>query len=158
MNYQEQKAKRAYELYLQGLPFKKVYAAVEKDGKYLVLKNAPDRKFKYQISGGGVDDGEDNETAIKRELREELNVNVEIVKSLGVLQYVRTWKYQDKVFDIDYESEIFLTKFLSYSHEHKFGLDGEFIPSIGVVGVAEISKEEMLKGVYEFADGGIKLD
>ena len=108
MNYYEQKAKYAYELFKKGLPFKKVYAVVEKDGKYVVLRNDnPNKKAKYQfsLSGGGVDEGEDNVTAIKREIKEELNMNVEVVRSLGNVNYSKTWSYQGKEFDIEYISE-----------------------------------------------------
>ena len=38
-----------------------------------------------ETSGGGVENGEDLETAIKRELKEELGVNVDIVCKIGVV-------------------------------------------------------------------------
>ena len=157
MNYYEQKAKYAYELFKKGLPFKKVYAVVEKDGKYVVLRNDnPNKKAKYQfsLSGGGVDEGEDNVTAIKREIKEELNMNVEVVRSLGNVHYSKTWSYQGKEFDIEYISEIFLTRFVSYSDNKNFGLPGEFEHGVCI---EEISKEELLENVFEFKDGGIKF-
>lgn len=151
--YYNKKAKYAYELYMAGKPFKKVYAAVKKGDMYVVLKNKNGR-YKYSLSGGGVDPGEDNITAIKREILEELNMNIEVIRSLGVRHYLRTWHYEEHEFDIDYEAEIFLTKFVSYAHNKDFGLDGEFSSEVSI---AEISKEEMLDTVYEFKDDKIRL-
>ena len=152
--YYIQKAKYAYSLFLEGKSFKKVYAAVEKDGEFIVLEHE-NGKYKYSLSGGGVDEGEDNLTAIKRELKEELNVNVEIVRSLGVIKYFKTWHFEGKDFDVDYEAEIFLTKFLSYDMNEQFGLDGEFTDK--KIKIAQISKDEMLGHVAEFCKFGLKL-
>ena len=154
MNYYDSKAKIAYEKFQKGLPFEKVYAAVQKGDKFIVLKNNKG-KYKYSLSGGGVDDGETAEQAIKRELMEELNIKVNINKNLGVCKYIRTWRYLDKEFDIDYVSHIFLTEFVSYGDYNKFGLDGEFDGKD--MSIVEISKEEMIENVFEFKDGGIEL-
>lgn len=156
-NYYNNKAKRMYELYLNNLPCKKVYAAVKKGDKFVVLKDDKNPKWKYQIAGGGVEDGEDNITAIKREIKEELNLNVKVIKSLGVINYVTPWTYENKTFDVKYEAEIFLTEFLSYANNTGFGVEGEFDGSVGVSGVVEVSKQEMLENVAEFKKDGIKL-
>ena len=155
MTYYEQKAKLAYELYQKGLPFQKVYAVVQKGNKFLVL-TVPDKRYKYSLSGGGIDEGEDVVTAIKRELLEEMNVHVEFVRELDTIHYVHTWRYQGKEFDVGYEAHIVLVKFLSYDEKRKMGLDGEFDGKN--VEIAEISKDEMLKNVAEFVDFGVKLD
>lgn len=156
-NYYNNKAKRMYELFLNNLPCKKVYAAVKKGDKFVVLKDDKNPKWKYQIAGGGVEDGEDNITAIKREIKEELNLNVKVIKSLGVVNYVTTWTYENKTFDVNYQAEIFLTEFLSYANNTGFGVEGEFDGSVGVSGVVEVSKQEMLENVAEFKKDGIKL-
>lgn len=151
--YYNQKAKYAYQLYTEGKPFKKVYAAVKKGDKYIVLKNKKGN-YKYSLSGGGVDPGEDNITAIKRELKEELNVNVKVVKPLGIVRLVKTWRYEGREFDVPYECEIFLTEFVSYANVKDFGLSGEFDDNFSV---AEVSKKEMVNNVFEFTKGGIKF-
>lgn len=155
MGYYEQKAKYAYSLFLEGKPFKKVYAAVKKGDNFVVLQHEKGRD-KYSLSGGGVDPGEDNITAIKREILEELNINIKIIKTLGVIKYIRTWHYEGKEFDIEYEAEIFLTEFVSYGDNKNFGIDGEF--SDKKISIAEISKKELLKEVAEFKDFHLKLD
>lgn len=152
--YYNQKAKYAYGLFTAGKPFRKVYAAVEKDGEFIVLEHESG-KYKYSLSGGGVDEGEDNITAIKRELMEELNINVEIVKSLGITKYQKTWHYEGKDFDVDYEAEIYLAKFLSYADNNNFGLKGEFDNKR--IKVSLISKKEMLENVAEFCKFGLKF-
>ena len=155
MNYFEKKVKRAYDLFLRGEAVPKVYAVVEKGEKFIVLENAKSNKFKYALSGGGVEEGEDNITAIKRELLEELNVKVEIVKSLGNIKYETTWEYEGKKFKVEFKAEILYTRFVSYGKNKKFGLNGEF--GTNVKGIAEITKEEMLKTVAEFTEFGVKI-
>ena len=154
MGYNEQKAKKMYELYVQGKACRKVYAAVEKDGKFIVLKNPADRKYKYSIAGGTVENNEDNIVAIKREILEELNINAEVVKSLGFLNWKQTWVFEGKEFQMPYQVEIFLTKFISYSNNNTLGLEGEFSKEVTV---EEVSKEEMVQNVYEFIVGNFKF-
>lgn len=139
----------------RGCLLEKIYAAVKKGDKYIVWKSKPCSTWKYQISGGGVDEGEDNVTAIKRELIEELNVNVNIIKSLGVIKYIKTWRYEGKEFDVDYEAEIFLTEFVSYSNNNQFGIEGEFAGK--EMEIVEISESEMLENVSEFKKFGLTL-
>ena len=40
-----------------------------------------------ETSGGGVEAGEDLETALKRELKEELGAEVEIMHKIGIVRY-----------------------------------------------------------------------
>ena len=155
MTYFEEKVKRYYKLYRKNKPILKTYAVVEKDDKFMVLTTTKGN-WKYCLSGGSVDDGETTETAIKRELNEELNVNVEIVKSLGFINYTSRWNYKGKEFDINNVAEIFYTKFVSFGNNTNFGLDGEF--NTNTTSNALISKEEMLENVAEFKKYGIKLD
>ena len=154
MSYYQQKAKYAYDLFLQGKPFKKVYAVVQKGDKYVVLHNKT--KNSYQLSGGGVDKGEDNIKAIKREIVEELNMQINIIKSLGTIKYFKTWRYEGKEFDVDYEAEIFYTSFVSYENNTKFGIEGEFDDK--KIDIVEISKETMLQKVAEFTKFGLKFE
>ena len=155
--YNEAKAKYAHELFQKNLPFKKVYGVVEKNGKYVVLKLKQGSIYKYFLSGGGVDEGEDNVTAVKREMVEELNMNVEVVKSLGTCECFRTWTYKGKSVDVRYETEIFLTKFVSYSSNKDFGLEGEFSQS-RVTGIVEVTKDEMINNVEYFVAHEIKFE
>lgn len=152
--YVNSKAERMYQLYMQGKPCRKVYAAVKKGDKYIVI-SAPGKKYKYQLSGGGVDGDESSTQALQRELLEELNVKVKNIKSLGQYTAIRTWHYKDIPFDVDYEVEVFHAEFASYANNTMFGLEGEFNTSVKI---EEITKEEMLKTVYEFVREGIKLD
>lgn len=154
-SYYKQKALRAKELYDKGLPFVKVYAPVRDGDKFIVLEKTTENGVEYQISGGGVDDGETLEDAIKRELMEELNVEVDVVKELGVYDKLyKTWHLEDESFDIRYEIHVFDTK-LKKQHDGKFGLDGEFN---GKFKIALVDKQTLLSNVKEFRDFGIKLD
>ena len=154
MSYYTNKAKLAYELHSKGLPFRKTYAVVEKDGKFLVL-TATKGKHKYMLAGGTIDNGEDVNTAVIREVMEELNVNVEVVKHLGTIKYQSNWNYEGNSFVMENVAEIMYTKFVGFSNNDKLGLDGEFDSDTQV---ALVSKEEMLNNVAEFVTFGVKLD
>lgn len=155
MSYYSEKCKHAYNCYKEGLPRKKVYAVVEKYDKFVVLKNDVRSNYKYSIPGGGIEKNEDFQTAIKRECLEELNMNVEFIKTLGVIYDKSKWEYKGKDFLVDDEMTIVYVKFDSYGNNNSLGIDGEF-NSQDIV--REISKEEMIKNVAEFVKYGIKLD
>ncbi len=153
--YYEQKAEYAWKLFCENKPFLKVYSIVQKDDKFLVLENSNKKNFKYSLAGGGVEEGEDIETATKREILEELNVRVKFIKELDVIHYVHTWHYKGKSFDVNYEAHIVLSEVISTDLSKKiFGLPGEFDKEIKVL---EISKEEMLKNVAEFVTFKVKF-
>lgn len=153
--YYEAKAKIAYELYCENKPFVKVYSIVQNGDKFFVLKNSKETaKYKYDLAGGGVDPGEDIETATKREVLEELNIVVKFVRDVDVLHYVRTWRYQGKEFDVNYEAHVVLSEYVSQNPNKKIGLKGEFDNNISV---AEISKKEMLENVAEFVSFNVKF-
>ena len=108
-----------------------------------------------ETPGGGVEDGEELISALKRELREELNVEVEIIKELGVYDKLyKTWRLDGESFDIQYEIHVFDTK-LKKKLDGNFGLEGEFNNSAKIV---EIDKETLISSVKVFRDYGIKID
>lgn len=154
MGYLEKKAKHAYKCYKKNVPRRKVYSVVEKDGRYLVLWNKPESRFKYSLAGGSIEKRETLEVAIIRELQEEMNINVEFVKKLGSIMTKSKWNYKGKEFEVNDDISVVLTRFVSYSDRSQLGLEGEFeIQDI----VVEISREEMIDNVYEFVEGGIIL-
>ena len=154
-DYYRSKALIAKDLYDKGLPFVKVYAPVRNGDKFIVLTKETESGIKYQISGGGVDKGETLEQAIRRELREELGVEVEIIKELGVYDKLyKTWRLDGEEFDVRYEIHVFDTK-LKKKFGGDFGLSGEFDKRFNIV---EVDKETLISKVKEFRDFGIKID
>ena len=153
--YFEKKARHAYTCYKENKPRQKVYAVVEKEDKFVVLKGREGAKYKYNLSGGGVEKGEDIITAIKREVLEELNIECEFVKTLGVICDKSKWEYKGKSFWVDDRMEIVYVKFLKYAKNSSYGIKGEF-ESQDII--AEVTKQEMLDNVAEFAKYGVKLD
>ena len=70
------------ELHDKGLPWVKVYAVVRYKDKFVVLTKEKDGKLEYMLAGGGVDEGEDINTAIKREIKEELHIKVKVINEI----------------------------------------------------------------------------
>ena len=154
-DYYRSKALIAKDLYDKGLPFVKVYASVRNGDKFIVLTKETENGLDYQISGGGVDEGESLEQAIKRELREELGVEVEIIKELGVYDKLyKTWRLDGEEFDVRYEIHVFDTR-LKKNLNSDFGLAGEFDKRFNIV---EVDKQTLISKVKEFRDFGIKID
>ena len=62
---------------------------VDDEGYYYFVRARRDDDFGRAVlietSGGGVEDGEDLEIAIKRELKEELGVDVDVICKIGVV-------------------------------------------------------------------------
>jgi nucleoside triphosphatase len=62
-------------------------AIIEKDGKILLGQKVKDRgpyPNTWLLPGGGVEEGESVEAAIKREIKEETGLDVKSLKKLGV--------------------------------------------------------------------------
>ena|SRR5690554_239620 len=59
-------------------------AIINIDGKTLVVQRSVDMKLplKWEFPGGKIEVGESDEHCIKREIREELNIEIEIVERL----------------------------------------------------------------------------
>lgn len=153
MDYFKEKEKHAYECYKAGVARKKVYAVVEKGDKFVVLRKKRS-KYKYSLAGGGIEDGEDIITAVKREILEELNIEAEFVRTIGIIHDKSQWNYEGFDFWVDDDMTIVYTKFVKYGDYDKFGVDGEFNTQDGV---EEITKEEMLNTVAQFTKYGLKL-
>lgn len=57
-----------------------VAAMIEKDGKYLITQRRPTATLPllWEFPGGRVEEGESDEVALARELREEMEIEVEV--------------------------------------------------------------------------------
>ena len=66
-------------------------AIFNSDGKLFIAqrgKKAKNERSKWQIPGGGVDFGETLEDALKREIREEHGIEIEILELLGICDHI----------------------------------------------------------------------
>lgn len=77
-----------------------VAAVVERDGKYLIAQRNPHAVFPllWEFPGGKVEPGEDDATALRREMMEELGVEV----AVGALLERKVHCYQD--FSVDFRA------------------------------------------------------
>lgn len=64
-------------------------AVIERDGRVLICRRRADQKhpLKWEFPGGKVEPGEDPETGLRRELREELGVEVEQAREITRFEY-----------------------------------------------------------------------
>jgi len=66
-----------------------VCAIIERDGKFLIARRPEGRHLakKWEFPGGKVEPGEDEISALRRELREELQVEVDIIDRLTPVEH-----------------------------------------------------------------------
>ncbi len=72
-------------------------AIFDKDGKLLITKRgkeAKNERGKWEITGGGVEFGETFEQAIKREIKEELGIEIDILELLGICDHIIPGEHQ----------------------------------------------------------------
>lgn len=64
-------------------------AVVERDGKIMICQRRPDAHngLKWEFPGGKLEDGEAPEEALKRELREELQIEADVGRILDAVFY-----------------------------------------------------------------------
>lgn len=68
-----------------------VTAFVEKNGKVLILKRSDKEKFLpeyYELPGGKIEFGETPEDALKREIKEETNLEITVINPFSTFSYV----------------------------------------------------------------------
>lgn len=154
--YYRKKAEYAKSLHERGLPWIKAYAAVRDGDKFLVLTYTDaNGEISYELAGGGIEENETPAEGIVREIEEELNVKVEIIRALGVYdKMVKTWRLDNETYDIPYEIHVFDTKIVKHVNK-KNGLEGEF--EAKGIKTALIDKKTMLSKVAEFTKMGFKL-
>lgn len=60
-----------------------VAAQIEKDGRYMITQRKPTSSLPllWEFPGGRVEDGETDEAALARELREEMEIDVEVLEA-----------------------------------------------------------------------------
>lgn len=65
-------------------PMNVTCAIIIKDNKILVAQRSEKMKLplKWEFPGGKIEENEDDYTCIKREIREEINIEIEIIKKL----------------------------------------------------------------------------
>ena len=116
-----------------------VAGLIKKDNKILIAKRATGDKDvfdRWEFPGGKVEIGEDEKQAIKREIKEEFDLNVKVIKFVTNNVY----KYPSKTIDLRlYECEYLDGEFNLHDHsEYKF-----------------VSKEEILN--YDLCPADVAL-
>ena len=74
-----------------------VAAVIKKNNKYFIAQRNRNKHFAYhyEFPGGKVDNNENFENALKREIKEELSINIKIIKKIA------SEKYNDEMIDIE---------------------------------------------------------
>lgn len=65
----------------------RAFAAIIKDAHILMVHEINDKKDYWTLPGGGLEAGETYEEAVVREVKEEVNMKVNVVKSLFTNTY-----------------------------------------------------------------------
>jgi len=98
-----------------------VSAFIIKDGKLLIVKRAKNETFLaefYEIPGGKVEFGESPAEALVREVKEETNLDVKVIKPYSTFSYVSS-NGEKHTIDIQYIVEpIENLENITLSHEH----------------------------------------
>ena len=108
------------------------YALIKNNDKYLLETSNSNNNYSLAIPGGHVLAGEDGLTGLKRELKEELNINSLNIKHIDTVIY----PYNRYIFNI-------------YLIEDKIDIDGIEYDHNEVMDINWYSKEEILSKIKE---------
>ena len=91
-------------------------AVIYKDGKILIAKRnlQKDQGGKWEFPGGKVEKGETNEEALKREIKEELDADIEVKEYVGENEFHYPEKDVKLIF---YKAELISAKVKLLEHE-----------------------------------------
>jgi 8-oxo-dGTP diphosphatase len=90
-----------------------VAAMIEQDGRYLITQRRPEARLPllWEFPGGKVEEGESDEVALARELREEMEIEVRVQeRAMGTLHSYESY-------DIDFN--VYKCALVSGSIQHK---------------------------------------
>jgi 8-oxo-dGTP diphosphatase len=100
--------------------FAAMKAVIEHNGTYLALKQKVGEEYIYDLPGGKVDFGESPYLTLHREVKEEVDLEIEIIKPLGVWWFFRkkdghqvvcsTFLCKPKTFNVDITKNPVLTE------------------------------------------------
>ena len=100
-------------------------AIVFDDAGCIALLHVSTKNY-YKLPGGGIEDGESMESALRRECEEELGVNIEIMQEVGeIIQYNSKTKFYQ-------ESFCYVAKLASIKGTPKF-TEEEQVDGFGIV-------------------------
>ncbi|MGN1322810.1 MAG: (deoxy)nucleoside triphosphate pyrophosphohydrolase [Bacilli bacterium] len=124
-----------------------VAALIEKDGKYLIARRSTgssDVLGKWEFPGGKVEQEETEENAIKREIKEEFEMNIKAIKFL----VNNVCEYPTKTIDLRlYECKHISGEFNLHDHSEYLFVDKEDIVNYDLcpadIPLAEFVKENM---------------
>ena len=78
-----------------------------KDNKYLVQKTSKEKDNLYALTGGHVNYMEDHLSAIKREIKEELGLDIDNIKELGMVKHPSNMPCLFKVYEVNCDTNNF---------------------------------------------------
>jgi|SRR5215213_161747 len=125
-------------------------AVLVKDDKILLAKS--DRKSNFFLPGGGIEACESAATALLREIREELNMDAEIVDCIGIIE--NNWVEGDASF---YETNFLFSVDISGCYianciSAEDGLSFEWVPLIDI-GNVDIRPDCIKKYLNDIQNG-----
>lgn len=107
-----------------------------RDGKVLLVKEGAVYENKWEIPGGGLDFGEDIKVALKREVKEEMGLNVTKISEKPV--YVFTHRYENNIRNIGW----YYTLVIAYRIELE---NLNFTPTEECEEIGFYSKEDLIE-------------
>ena len=119
----------------------------DNDGMVALL-NATKEHY-YKLPGGGIEKGEDNETALKRECNEEIGCDIKIIKELGsTLEYRK--KYNLKQTSYCYIAKLVGEKGVPHLEQDEIneGFETVWLPLAEALKKVRESKPTVYEGSY----------
>src|SRR5690625_6817538 len=64
-------------------------AVIQKENKFLICQRSKEMKLplKWEFPGGKIEEGEDKKECLKREVKEELGLNIEVLAPLEMVEH-----------------------------------------------------------------------
>lgn len=105
-------------------------AIIEKDGKVLCAQRSEhmNHPLKWEFPGGKKEENESFEACLKREIKEELNIEIEILEQLPSFPYYYTEAFGIELFP--FRCEAVTTKISLFEHKEIKWLDLEELPGL----------------------------
>ena len=126
--------------------FSAVKAVIKKNNRFLIINEIINNKTCWDLPGGKIEYKETPQETLHREVKEELGINIKILKHLGVFWF----------FKMTDDKQIICNTYLCEPESTKLDFTKNPAKDEEIAGYEWVTKEEFMKKYYKYFNKSIK--
>jgi len=126
--------------------FSATKAVIKKGNTFLIINEIINKKICWDLPGGKIEYKETPQKTLHREIKEELGINIKIIRHLGVFWF----------FKMTDEKQVICNTYLCDPENIKFDFTKNPAKDEKIAGYKWVTKKEFMKDYYKYFNKSIK--